>query len=397
MFHSAVKDVTSVGGIGREGRGCVICFPAGNEFGRINSSWTLAFPEVITVGATDHHDVRWSYSSYGAALDLVAPSGCHDVAWCGSLTTFWNTDLTGPQGYDYINDDPTILDYTQYLNGTSISCPVGAGVAALVLSVEPNLTCEEVRHYLSRSARDLGDPGRDDYYGWGRVDARAALDMVLTSRADLNKDGIVDQKDLSILEQFMGTTEPLADIAPAAKPDGIVDELDRELMMQYWQIEYPEFGLVARWKLDETEGDIAFDSAGEYDGTLSGQPLWQAEGGQVGGALQFDGVDDCVITPFILNPADGPFSVFAWIQGGVPGQAIISQTDGPNGTGETWFGADTLEGKADDRITASGATGTHAADGFGCRHHQWRVAPCRPHRVGVPSQRAICRWNEGGF
>ena len=60
--------------------------------------------------------------------------------------------------------------------------------------MEPNLTGDEVRHFLERSAKDLGDPGRDDYYGWGRVDARAALDMVLAKRADLNNDWKVDER-----------------------------------------------------------------------------------------------------------------------------------------------------------------------------------------------------------
>jgi hypothetical protein len=43
------------------------------------------------------------------------------------------------------------------------------------------------------------------------------------------------------------------------------------------------------------------------------------------GALQLDGVDDYVITGFVLNPEDGPFSVFAWVKGGAPDQAVLSQ------------------------------------------------------------------------
>jgi hypothetical protein len=243
----------------------------------------------------------------------------------------WTTDIAGPAGAD-------ALDYTD--QGGLGACSLVAGVAALILSIEPNLTSDEVRHYLCRSAHDLGEPGWDDEYGWGRVDARAALDMVLTCRADLNKDGIVNEQDLIILEQFMGTTEPLADIAPAAKPDGIVDELDRQLMMQYWQKEYPELGLIARWKLDETEGSIAADSIGQNDGTLSGEPLWQPQGGRVGGALQFDGVDDFVSTVKVLDPSTGPFSVVAWIKGGVPGQVILSQIGGAD-----WLCADPSQGR----------------------------------------------------
>jgi len=87
--------------------------------------------------------------------------------------------------------------------------------------------------------------------------------------------------------------------------------------------------IVACWKLDETEGTIAHDSAGEHhDATVEDNPIWLPDGGMVQGALQLDGISDCVSTPFVLNPADGPFSVLVWIKGGGPGQVIISQADG---------------------------------------------------------------------
>jgi hypothetical protein len=84
------------------------------------------------------------------------------------------------------------------------------------------------------------------------------------------------------------------------------------------------------WKLDETEGSIAYDSEGDNSGTLNGNPLWRPAGGKIDGALEFDGTDDYVSTDFVLNPADGPFSVSAWMKGGAPGQAVISQTGGVN-------------------------------------------------------------------
>jgi len=101
--------------------------------------------------------------------------------------------------------------------------------------------------------------------------------------------------------------------------------------------------LISHWALDEVEGDMAYASIGDCDGTLIGGPVWQPDGGIVGGALKFDGIDDYVTTDFVLNPADGAFSVFAWIQGGAPGQVIISQIDG-NGIGETWLGTDNISG-----------------------------------------------------
>ncbi|MHC4596681.1 MAG: LamG-like jellyroll fold domain-containing protein, partial [Planctomycetota bacterium] len=89
-----------------------------------------------------------------------------------------------------------------------------------------------------------------------------------------------------------------------------------------------EPGLVGLWKLDEADGGIAYDGAAANDGTVHGDPTWQPNGGQVNGALQFDGIDDYVSTDYILDPADGVFSVFAWIKGGAPGQVIMSQTAG---------------------------------------------------------------------
>ena len=103
------------------------------------------------------------------------------------------------------------------------------------------------------------------------------------------------------------------------------------------------FELVAYWRLDEEESDIASDSAGENAGLLFGSPVWQPSEGKRDGALEFDGIDDYVITDSVLDPAYGSFSVFAWIKGGTPGQVIISQADGI-GTGETWLGMDVSSG-----------------------------------------------------
>jgi hypothetical protein len=332
-------DITKPGGIGRNGRGCVLVYPAVNA----NSSvyYPARYPEVIAVGATDHQDLRWGYSNHGPELDIMAPGG--PTPGSPLVSGIWTTDIAGSPGAHGTIGDPTITDYFIF-GGTSASAPLVAGVAALILSVEPNLTNDEVRHFLCRSAKDLGDPGRDDYYGWGRVDARAALDMVLAKRADLNDDWKVDLEDLLILIEFWDTNEPSADIAPATKRDGIVDVQDLELMMEHWQEQIPEPGLIACWKLDETEGIVAHNSVGDNHGTVYGEPLWQPADGKKDGALAFDGIDDYVSTDFVLNPLDGAFSVFAWIQGGAPG-AVISQIDGVGGSGETWLGTEPSSGK----------------------------------------------------
>jgi len=178
-------------------------------------------------------------------------------------------------------------------------------------------------------------------YFWGfHNGAMDAWQAPIIRIVDFNGDEIVDIKDLLRLIESWGKDDPSVDMGPMPWGDGKVDEKDLEVLMSYWQQEIFDPALVAYWKLDEAEGSIAADSARDNDATLSGEPLWQPEGGQVGGALQFDGVDDCVTTPFIVNPADGPLSVLAWVKGGLPGQVIVSQTGGAN-----WLCADPSEGR----------------------------------------------------
>ena len=348
IVRSAFADVTQPGGLGRNGKGCIALAAAGNQGNIVHTP--AAHPEVIAVGATDADDIWYSYSNFGPELDVVAPSG----DWWDNRMTVpqWTTDIAGSAGYNSDNTDPSILDYTDAMSGTSGACPIVAGVSALILSIEPDLTSNEVRHFLERSAKDLGEPGRDDYYGWGRVDARAALDMVLAKRCDLNNDWKVDDQDIDILNMAIDTNDLSADIAPAAKRDGIVDEHDLELLMQYLDTEIPEIGLIAHWNLDETEGNIAYENVHGKDGSLHGAPLWQPVNGQVDGALEFDGIDDYVSTNFALNPANGPFSVFAWIKGGAPGQVILSQESGVN-----WFMADSVDGALKTDLKQPGTTG----------------------------------------
>jgi len=162
---------------------------------------------------------------------------------------------------------------------------------------------------------------------------------------DFNADGKVDIQDLLRLIESWGKDDPSVDMGPMPWGDGKVDANDLEVLMSYWQQEILDPALAAYWKLDEAEGNIANDIVGDNHGTIYGDPIWQPESGKKDGALAFDGIDDYVETGFVLDPAGGAFSVLAWIQGGAPGQVIISQTDGPSGAGEIWLGADAVEGK----------------------------------------------------
>jgi hypothetical protein len=152
---------------------------------------------------------------------------------------------------------------------------------------------------------------------------------------DFNGDGIVDIKDLLRLIESWGQDDPLVDIAPPPFGDDVVDALDLELLMSFWEQPVDDPTLIAHWALDEAEGTFAYDNAGLNDAVVVGDTEWQPSGGQVDGALHFDGVSGCAISGPVLNPADGHFSVFIWINGGEPGQVVLSQLNGAN-----WLGAD---------------------------------------------------------
>jgi len=233
ILHSGIVDVTKAGGLGRDGKGCVFVAAAGND-SSLMKWYPSKYPEVMAVGIADHNDNRGLLSDYGPELDIVAPSG-----WQSSVEEFlsskgrgalWSTDFTGTAGFN--NFDPN-LDYTN-VAGTCGASSVAAGVAALVLSVDPNLTNTQVQYILERSAKDLGVPGRDDYYGWGRVDARAAIDVIMSDLTDLNNDDQTDFKDLSYLAQYWKQNTSSADLAPIGHRDGKVDVNDLSILAKYW-------------------------------------------------------------------------------------------------------------------------------------------------------------------
>jgi N-acetylneuraminic acid mutarotase len=154
---------------------------------------------------------------------------------------------------------------------------------------------------------------------------------------DFNGDGKVDLRDFSKLAQYWGQNESSVDIAPPPFGDRMIDFQDISVFAENWLV---DLSLIAHWKLDETEGTIAHDSISNKHGNLNGNPIWQPTGGKVNGALEFDGVDDYISTPFILNPSAGTFSAFFWAKGGAPGQVLIYQQNGL-----MWLGSDSSYGK----------------------------------------------------
>jgi L-ascorbate metabolism protein UlaG (beta-lactamase superfamily) len=134
-----------------------------------------------------------------------------------------------------------------------------------------------------------------------------------------------------------------------------------------------DFSLAAHWQLDEVAGSIAHDSNGSNHATLNGEPVWKPADGKIGGALELDGVDDYLSTPFVLNPSAGAFSVFAWVKGGAAGQVILSQQTGVN-----WLMADASDGTLSTELKGSGRTGKTLKSSVVITDGEW-------HRVGLTS------------
>ncbi|MEL4304521.1 S8 family serine peptidase [Methanococcoides sp. LMO-2] len=157
--------------------GVTIICAAGNEYERGNlPSYPAAYDEYcIAVGATRYDETRSYYSNTGPYLDIAAPGG--------DLTVNQNRDRysDGVLQQTFSEGNPTDFGYYFY-QGTSMATPHVAGVAALVISnAEANgkiLTPDEVREAIESTAKDLGAPGLDNEYGWGLVDAYAALNYV---------------------------------------------------------------------------------------------------------------------------------------------------------------------------------------------------------------------------
>jgi thermitase len=103
----------------------------------------------VAVAATDESDQLASFSSYGTWIDLTAPG-----------TSVLTTTRGGGYGY---------------WQGTSFSSPLVAGVAALMWSVNPNLTAATLVNLLQLNSDDLGSAGFDTTYGYGRLNAYKAV------------------------------------------------------------------------------------------------------------------------------------------------------------------------------------------------------------------------------
>jgi subtilisin family serine protease len=204
---------------GRNGKGCVILFAAGNANRPVNgtvveknwtdnllqgkTNWLSGFalhPDVMAIAASTSMNKKAAYSNWGDSIALCAPSNNAPpgmsfpekgyvftqpaIASYLSGVGVFTTDQIGAAGYDK-------GDFTNNFGGTSSATPVVAGVAALVLSANPNLTAQQVKRILQETADKIVDPnsdpqlglkggtydgnGHSPWFGYGKVNAAKAV------------------------------------------------------------------------------------------------------------------------------------------------------------------------------------------------------------------------------
>ena len=147
-------------------QGVTVVAASGND-GTDLVDYPAAFENCIAVGAVRYDKILTYYSNYGDALDLVAPGGDR------------NEDQNGDGFPDGVFQETFRFlgmgwGYYPYV-GTSMASPHVAGVAALIKSLHPEYGPDEIRQVLQETAEDLGPPGWDETYGYGLVDANAAV------------------------------------------------------------------------------------------------------------------------------------------------------------------------------------------------------------------------------
>jgi len=207
-WNSGLYVVAAGGNVGA-GNGDLIDLPAGFANCVAVGATTIFTTQFVGPSTNVILETHAGYSKTGPELEICAP-GTHIIAARNSTT-----------GY---------TDSGEQFTGTSAATPLVAGLAALVFSAKSSLTNAQVRDAINSTAADLGDSGRDETFGFGRIDMFEALLSVVgtTLHGDTNGDGVVNENDVQpIIEHFGARSGQAGYVARVdANDDGVIDELD---------------------------------------------------------------------------------------------------------------------------------------------------------------------------
>jgi len=204
--------------------GALYFYAAGNDGANLSG---FDHADVVVVGATDSGDARAGFSAYGLAVDVFAP------------------------GVDVLSTIPG-NDYAAW-SGTSMATPVACGIAGLLWSANPNLTSLEVEQFLSTGCDDLGPPGNDVDWGWGRVNAYRTLAQGVAQIKQNPSTGNYYERvtvpgnassasNAAQSRSVYGVAGHLATITSAAENQWILANLDGDYLRGHWLGGYQPFG-----------------------------------------------------------------------------------------------------------------------------------------------------------
>lgn len=155
-------------------KGSLLIAAAGN-FYPSPVSWPAAYGDVIAVAATNYNDKHATYSNAGSQVELAAPGGERAL----SILSTWPGNVK-------CRDKAAIIAQSDYCTseGTSMAAAIVSGAAALIKSVRPDYTAEQIRQLLRTTTTPLSESAT--LVGSGRLDVHTALRTVLPGRLELS-------------------------------------------------------------------------------------------------------------------------------------------------------------------------------------------------------------------
>ncbi len=330
--------------------GAVVVFSAGNSSGRVEQFSPQNFPYSVVVASSDHLDNKSNFSNYGDCIDVAAPGSGNNLA-PPAASPDRNILSLKSSVCNVAMCPPELIVGGQYLRqaGTSMAAPHVSGLAALIVSLHPDFSVEQVRQVLRQSAKDIWLPGFDTYFGYGRIDALGSLQIntlpleaLITAPSQISNGinqiqikgtaaGVEFQK--YVLEWGAGDNpSSWTNIATSFSEvrDGILGNLDIRSV--------PDAVLVLRLRVNSVSGKIYEDRQGiTLDRViLDSPPLREPTPIRVGSDVVMTGtVNPGLFSKYTMSVLDTKARVFLPVQFNIPNGGLAPVVQGVIGTWNT--------------------------------------------------------------